>query len=237
MRGSYGSMVNIREKVFLISGTNFRQRQHAIEGIKKRILKGKADLLDVYTFYSKEIDVKSLNEKLLTVSFKKNKIIVFKNFQNLPVAARSFIFEKIKLILESNYLIFETDKDQRQLQESKKISADKFFNFILKSAALFRTASVKDKSSIEELMGSIRRNNLADSIYILEKLFQGGSKDKALGPQIIGILVQKFSFLKNSTEKDRCFKYLWKADREIKEKGLNPRLVIETLLARVFVSQ
>ncbi len=230
-------MVNIRERVFLISGTNFLQRRQAIESIKKRILKEKVTPLDVYTFYGKEAGARDLSEKLFTASFKKTKIIVFKNFQDLSVPARNFLFENLNKILASNYLIFETDRDYYEFQKNKKFLTDKFFNCVLKKAALFRTASVKEKNSIEDFMGSIRKNDLAASVYILEKLFKSGSKDKVLGPQVIGILVQKFSFLKDSAEKDRCFKYLWEADRAIKEKGLNSRLVIETLLARVLIPQ
>lgn len=233
--GKISNEINIRERVFLISGTNFSQRRQAIENIKKRILKEKATSLDACTFYSKEINVRDLSGKLFTTSFEEAKIIVFKNFQDLPAVVRNFLFENLKKILASNYLIFETDKDYYQFQKNKKFTTDKFFNFVFKKAALLRTASIKEKNSIEDFMGSIRKNDLAASVYILEKLFKGDSKDKILGPQIIGILVQKFSFLKNSAEKERCFKYLWEADRAIKEKGLDPRLVIETFLARVFV--
>ena len=234
-------MVNIRERVFLILGNNFLQRRQAIENIKKRILKGKTTPFDVHTFYGKEVNIRDLGEKLFTLSFEKRKIIVFKNSRDLSAAVRNFLFENLNKILTANYLIFEADEDYYHFQKNKKFAADKLFSVVLKKAALFRVVSTKEKNSIEDFMGSIRRNDLAASVYILEKLFKGGSKDKALGPQIIGILVQKFSVQgfvsggKNPAEKDKYFRYLWEADRAIKEKGLDPRLVIETLLAKVFV--
>jgi len=226
-------MVNIRERVFLISGTNFLQRQHAVENIKKRILKGKAASLNVFTFYGKEVNPKDLGEKLFTTSFGKERIAVFKNSQDLPSAARKFLFDNLTRILSNNYLIFETDKDYYQLQKDKRFTNDEFFVSVLKRAALFRVVSTKERATIEDFIASLRKDDLVTSVYILEKLFAGGFKDKILGPQIIGILVRKFSFLKNPTEKDRYFKYLWEADRAIKEKGLDPRLVIESLLVRV----
>ena len=236
-------MVNIRERVFLISGTNFLQRQRAVENIKKRILKSKDPSLNVLTFYGKEVNPKDLGEKLFTTSFGKDKIAVFKNFQELPSATRKFLFDNLKRILSNNYLIFETDKDYYQLQKDKKFATDEFFVSVLKRAALFRVASTERKATIEDFIANLRKNDLATSVYILEKLFAGGSKDKILGPQIIGILVRKFSSLsaqggsasggKNPTEKDRYFKYLWEADRAIKEKGLDSRLVIESLLVKL----
>lgn len=226
-------MVNIRERVFLISGTNFLQRQHAIENIKKRILKGETSSLNIIIFYSKEVSTEDLGGKLFTTSFEKNKIAVFKNFQDLPSSAGKFIFDNLKRILSNNYLIFEVDKDYYHFQKDKRFASDEFFGSVVKKAALFRVISTKEKATIEDFIASLRKNDLAASVYVLEKLFAGGYKDKILGPQIIGILVRKFSFLKNSTEKDRYFKYLWEADRAIKEKGLDPRLVIESLLVRV----
>ena len=232
-RGKISNGVNIRERVFLISGTNFLQRQRVIKNIKERILKGKNSFLNTLTFYGKEVNPKDLGEKLFTTSFEKNKIAVFKNSQDLPLAVRKFLFDNLNRILSNNYLIFETDKDYYQFQRDKRFTNDEFFVSVLKRAALFRVVSTKEKATIEDFIASLRKNDLVTSVYILEKLFAGGSKDKILGPQIIGILVRKFSFLKSPTEKDRYFKYLWEADRAIKEKGLDPRLVIESLLVRV----
>ena len=183
------------------------------------------------------------SRKFFTTSFGKERIAVFKNSQDLPLPASKFLFDNLKRILSNNYLIFETDKDYYQFQKDKRFTNDEFFVSVLKKAALFRVVSTKRKATIEDFIASLRKNDLATSVYILEKLFAGGSKDKILGPQIIGILVRKFSSLsaqggsasggKNPTEKDRYFKYLWEADRAIKEKGLDSRLVIESLLARV----
>jgi len=226
-------MVNIRERVFLIVGTDFSQRQRVIENIKKRILKEKASSFNNLIVYSKEANAKDLGEKLFTTSFGKNKIIIFKNVDDLPVEIRKFLFTNLDRILSNNYLIFETDKDYYQFQKNKKFVNDDFFVSVLKKATLSKVASIKGKVTIEDFMASLRKNNLSESVYITEKLFAGGSKDRILGPQIIGILVSKISFLKDPAKKDKYFKYLWEADRAIKEKGLDSRLVIESLLTKV----
>lgn len=226
-------MVNIRERVFLIVGTDFSQRQRVIENIKKRILKEKASSFNNLIVYSKEANAKDLGEKLFTTSFGKNKIIIFKNVDDLPLEIRKFLFTNLDRILSNNYLIFETDKDYYQFQKNKKFVNDDFFVSVLKKATLSKVASIKGQVTIEDFMASLRKNNLSESVYITEKLFAGGSKDRILGPQIIGILVSKISFLKDPAKKDKYFKYLWEADRAIKEKGLDSRLVIESLLTKV----
>jgi len=227
-------MVSIRERIFLICGADFSQRQRALTNLKNRILKNSPLSLNSITFYSKELDSKTLKEKLFVSSFGKNKVVIFKNFFEMKAQTRILLFNNLKKILTTNYIICETDKDHYQLQSNKRLISDKLFALVLKRAALFRVASSKRKVSIQDFMSSIRKSDLTSSLYILESLFEAGAKDKVLGPQVIGILVRNFSYLKNPVEKDRAFKYLWEADRAIKEKGLAPRLVIETLLVRLF---
>jgi hypothetical protein len=226
-------MVSIREKVFLVCGGDFLQRQRALDSIKKRLLKNEPRPLASLTFYSKEINIKDLQEKLATASFDKKRILIFKDFSNLASRARSFLFDNFKKIVLSNYIIFETDSEYYYLQRSKKITADKLFAIVISKSAVYRVASPKRSASMQDFMDSVRRNDLASCLYILECLFEGGAKEDALGPQIIGILTRKFSYHKNSSEKETYFKYLWEADRAIKEKGLGVRLIIEALLVKL----
>ena len=229
-------MVNIREKVFLISGSDFSQRRQAAESIKRRILKGEPSSLNILTLYSKEISIKDLREKVFTVSFSKKKVIIFKNFPDLPLLVRKFLINNLQRIISSAYLIFETDRSYFQLQKDKRFIADKFFLFILNRAAVFKVITSGKKVSLDDFIAGIRKNDLNASLFVLESLFAGGSKDRLLGPQIIGILVRKFSYLRDPKAKTKCLNYLWEADRAIKEKGLSARLVIETLLVKLFSS-
>lgn len=234
-------MVNNRDlaagrqaKIFLICGSNFSQRKLAIANIKKRILSSKFKPLNTLTLYSKEIDLKNLSESLLTFSFDKKKLILFKEFPNLRLEAKEFIFSNLKKILTANYLIFETDKDLYQLQKSKKFNGDKFFNFIVKNAFSFRAAPGRRNYSVEDLIASIKKNDLKFSLYVLESLFKADPNNKLLGPQVIGFLVKRFSYLRLDTlSKNIAFGYLWQADRAIKEQGLSPRFTIETLLVKL----
>jgi len=227
-------MVGLRDRFFLVSGTEFSQRKRAIDNIKKRILKNKSAPLNILTLYSKEIDLKDLSQKLFTVSFDKTKIVVFKNFESLASKVKEFIFQNYKKILIGNYLIFETEKDLYQLKKNKRIASDKFFNLIFKEAASFKVFSTRPKATTNDLMYSLRGNDLNSSLYILESLFKDGAKEEMLGPLIIGMLVRKCSYMSDPVKKDKCFNYLWEADRRIKEKGLGSRLIVEVLLVKLF---
>ena len=227
-------MVGIRDRFFLVSGTDFSQRKRAIDNIKKRILKDKSASLNTLTFYCKEIDLNDLSQKLFTISFDKIKIVVFKNFETLTSKVKEFIFQNYKKILMGNYLIFETEKDIYQLKKNKRIVSDKFFNLIFQQATSFKVFSSRPKATINDLTYSLRRSDLNSSLYILESLFNDGANENMLGPLIIGMLVRKFSYINDPVKKDKCFNYLWEADRRIKEKGLNARLIVEALLVKLF---
>jgi len=222
----------VRERLFLILGGDFKQRKLALDNIKKRLLKTQSLPIDFFTFYAKEIDLKSFGEKLLTVSFGQRKLVVFRNFHQLVLPVRNFFLKNIKKILEVNYLVFESDKEYYQLQKDKKFLSDELFSFIMKQASIFRVSAAKKEVSIQDFINSLRRNDLKSCLYIAESLFQNAGKADILGPQIIGILVQKCAGLTGRQRKEH-FQYLWQADRGIKEKGLEPRLVINTLLAKM----
>jgi len=222
-------MVNIRERAFIICGADFFARKQALANIKKRVLKAKPASLNTITFYPKETSVQSLQDKLLNLSFSGVRIAVFKDFLKLSPAVKELFLNSLNKILENNYIVFETESSYYQLQRNKKTANDKFFGAILKKAALFRVSSAKRESTIGDFIESISRRDLPSSLYILESLFDTQAKSKALGPQVIGVLVNKFGACKDGSS----LEYLWQADRAIKEKGRDTRLVIETLLVKL----
>lgn len=232
-------MVGSSPRIFLVTGIDFNQRQLLIENIKNKVFKKPATPLNILTFYSKEIDIKDLQEKILTFSFDKEKIIIIKNAESLTKEAKEFLFNNLKKILSHNYIILETDKDYLQLQRDKKISSDIFFGFILKNAEIpfkDRKPSASYEISFEGFKRSTRKNNAAEALYILEKLFESKASDREkeiLGLQILGVLVGECSYLKNPLLREKSFNYLWETDRLIKEKGLEPRFALEILLTKL----
>lgn len=227
--------MKVRERLFLISGGNFDQRQRTINSIKKRLFKDKGSSLDIFTFYGKEVELKDLGDKLLTTSFGQRRMVIFRNFHQLKAPARKFIFKNINKILLANYVIFDSDKEYYQLQRDKRFMSDSLFTLAIKQAAIYRVSSVKRELTIQDLMSSLRKNDLDSSLYISESLFRFGSNIHILGPQIIGILVRQCSDF-SSRRREACLEYLWEADRALKEKGIDSRLVINCLLVKVFTA-
>ena len=146
------------------------------------------------------------------------------------------MFKNIKKILSANCLIFDTDKEFYQLQRDKKFMSDDLFALVLRGAAIYRVSSLKREFSIQDFISSLRKNDLKASLYVVESLFAAGTKDSILGPQIIGILVQSCSRFSHWRRKE-CLEYLWEADRALKERGIDSRLVVETVLTKIFSKQ
>lgn len=226
-------VTNVRDRVFLISGTDFSQRRRAYENIKKRIVTGSCSEPDKLNVYPKEAEINSLAEKLFTVPLSRCRIVFFKDFSSLASGISKFIHENLNKILKDNYLIFETEKDQYQLQKDKKIFSNTLFKFILNNASLYKVASSRQSSPMEELIYALRKRDLTLSLTAADKLLSQGAKDKVIGPQIIGILSSQIAYSRDQVNKEKYLEYLWQADRAIKEKGLSAKLAIEILLVKL----
>ena len=121
-------MVSVRDRIFLVAGFDFLHRQRAIDNIKKKILARRNAALNILTFYSKEINIVELKDKLFNLSFDGEKIVIFKGFDGLSQPVREFLFNNFNKIIATNYIVLEAEKDLFQLQRGKSLSSDKFFN-------------------------------------------------------------------------------------------------------------
>ncbi len=225
--------MNIRERLFLVSGRDFVLRQRALEGIKKRALEKASRALDTRVFYGDEIDIGRLPADLCTGSFGRTSLIIFKNFTALTSPARDFLFANIKKIISAAFLVFETEEDLYWLKRDKKIMADKLFALLLTSAALINAGSARYKNPVSDFLNSLRANDLAWALAAVEGLFLQGENEKILGPQLIGMLTKQYAVFPEHARTQKRLRSIWEADRAIKEKGRDARVVIEALLVRL----
>jgi len=231
-------MVNIAERVFSVVGDDALARQGAIENIKRRILKDKSRPLNSLIFYPKETELKDLQEKLLTYSFDRDKLVIFKDSSRLLAQIKTFLLKSFEKVAASNYLVFEIEKDYFSLARDSKISSDKFFQLILKKGKVLKISSYGRKASIEDFKRSIRKNDLSSSLYILEKLFAdaGKSKEKEYATFLLGVLLMEVSFRRTAFGRAKSLSLLWEADRALKEKGMDSRLALEVLITKLIAT-
>ena len=140
-------MVDSKNRSFLVIGSDFFSRQSAIESIKKKISRQGCPALNTVVIYGEQIEPAVFQEKVLTVSFDGDKIIILKNAQELPAAAKDFLLNNFPKTIQANYFIFEIDEDVSFLYD-KKSSADKFLSFIQKNAAIFKAVSAAKETTM-----------------------------------------------------------------------------------------
>jgi hypothetical protein len=224
-------MVNVAKRIFLVVGKDFLQRQHAIENIRKKVLPHPSCLIDTFVFYPHEIDLKGLWERCVTFSFDKEKILIFKDADRISSEVKEFLQKGIAKIVSANYLIFESEEDLLSGARKK----DVFFRELARQAAVVRVGSPSARPvTLEDFKWSFRKRDVASALAIVERLFNEQGRD--LSPLILGILVYECMRTKDLNLRKRYFSFLWEADREMKEKGLNGRLVIERLVMKLFSS-
>ena len=227
--------MTLKQRVFSIVGTDSFGRQQAARNIRTRILKDKPRSLNTHTIYGNEVELKELQEILATVSFDSEKLVVFKDALKIGVKIREYLYKNLKSILANNYLIFEMEKDYPKLIKEKKVLGDKLWSTILKDGVVLKLASAKKEITIEDFKYALRRNDLSGTIYALERLLgeKSAGKERELAPFILGVLTAEISYRKDLSQKEQAFEHLWQADRQMKEKGLDARMVLEKLITRL----
>ena len=223
------------KKIFYVVGNDPLSRKDSVDKLCAGILSEKSKSINIVNLYCDQIEMPKLKEVLLTFSFDGAKIVIFKNVDKLKTPIKKVLDDDFDKIIDVNYIIVEIDKDYAELNRDKKLLADLFFKKVFTLGKGFKASASKDISvSLDDFKQSLRGNDWGRSLFVLDKLFDETGKSYDIGPQILGILNYKFAYSKNREKKKQYFSYLWEADRAIKEKGLNSRLVVERLIVKLF---
>ncbi|MBU2103251.1 MAG: hypothetical protein ABH865_08695 [Candidatus Omnitrophota bacterium] len=226
-------MVTLQERLFLITGPQFSQRQRALEVIKKKVFRD-LSAFNLLTFYADDIELNDFSEKVLTVSFEGARIILIRDALRLSAEVRQFIFENIKKIILSNCIALEVEKEYKRLQEEKKITTDTLFGLFFAQATILKTAPALDEQvTFETFKTNLFRRDLPGSLYALQALFSQRTRDDRLGLQILGLLISAGAQERDPGKKEKKMIYLWEADRAIKEKGIDSQTVLSVALTKI----
>ncbi len=221
-----------KHNVFCVIGSEYFHRLKAIERIKKRLTK--EETFDVLTIFPDQITLSGVDEMIRSLGWGRKKILLFKCAQNLPLSLKEFLLKK--LITDKNlpHFIFEFDRSYSELIKDKKLKEDTLFRYLIKKATIIKTFSIPLKDPTFDFINAFYRKDFSQAIYFLEKIFDTSSVHPAvLSTKLLGRLVKSFSYYFVGEEKTKIFSSLWEADRCIKEKGQDPKLVLERLVIKL----
>lgn len=227
-------MVGAKSKTYLVSGGKPSQRRQVINNIKREIFKSQGGTFRVVTLYGGDIKPDPFKDLVFTFSFQKKKIILIKNFISLSKSVRKFIFDNFSKILQNNYLIFDSEKPHPLLKKNKKIAADDFFNYVLEKSIAYQGKAGAAEITFDDFRKKLYKNDLDSCLFILEELLSKKGQNKFLATQILGLITSKFSYLRESREKEEAFNQLWQTDRALKQSNVDIRLLMERLLVKLF---
>ncbi|MBN2483602.1 MAG: hypothetical protein JXD21_05315 [Candidatus Omnitrophica bacterium] len=223
-------------KTFCVIGTEFAQRQRTLTKITHSLLNGRDSALHVNVLYAHEVEVESLRELISRYSFGGEKIIIFKEAHMFSEKVKKYLLDEWDALAAANSLVFDIEQDPALLVKNKKYKDDRFLQHILKSSQLYKTYSYQNEIPLYKLLWPLRKNNQAEALYILEKLFLEEPNESKLGMQVLGMLIREFSRPEYRSRRQDYLTLVWEADRLIKERGLTPKLALSLLLTKIFSS-
>ncbi|MFH1767599.1 MAG: hypothetical protein ABH858_00375 [Candidatus Omnitrophota bacterium] len=223
-----------KKRVFFVVSADSINRRRTVENITIKILNKKDSSLNTHVFYGKDAHLDKVKELVLSFSFGRDKVIIFKQADTLPEDLKAFLRDNIKDMVSNNYFIFEIERDYFEFQGDKRLAKDKLFELLSKEAHVFRISSFSEQASIKKLLLMIRRKRLPEALSVLEDIFdQETKKEDFLGVQILGALTRQFSYMDNSLEKERCFNLIWQSERIIKEGRVEQKVALQLLITKL----
>lgn len=216
--------------IHCVASSDPARRAIAIAQIKKNSNIQSRSLSDSGIFYAKEISLSVLQDSLLQYSFMESKFVLIKDTDSLSAEAKEFFAKNLSNIPQTTIVVCEFEQDLAQLKPKTKDSTDLFYR-LLTECSVSSIAPAVEEPGFQDFIAKVKRNDLSGSILLAEKLLE--NKNPAVGPQILGYLVSKVSYMTDQKAKIKALECLWLADRQLKEKDLPAKLVLEKLLTQL----
>ncbi|MCM8824382.1 MAG: hypothetical protein NC822_06910 [Candidatus Omnitrophica bacterium] len=224
-------MVDVKRRVFLVTGSDFLSRKRVLDNIKLRVLGDKYSPLNTSIIYSKDVEENKLKETLLNFPLIDNRVFIFKEADKLNKQLKDFLFNNLDKLVSNNYLIFEIESDYFYLKDY--LPKDNFFGYLLRRAQVIKTGSFEENFSISRFMRMLRINNLDGAFYTIEKIFEDNKNSEVLGMQILGAICKEFSYIDDHLGKEKVFNVIWETERALKEGRIEPLLALERLIIKI----
>ena len=209
---------------YLFVGEDEFSKDVKLKKIKQELNLAQLDSFNFEILYSKDLDLRTLQKKLLTLPIKSRKrLILIKNAPALNAEVKQYLisflnkpFAHISLILDARRI------DAR----------DQFFSQISKVIRLINFYQAREINAFT-LARQISERKIKSAMRLLRQLLlQGERPEKILGAFRYQLHQERLDF----AERKRKFRFLLDCDIDIKTGRLKPKFALERLLIRLCYS-
>jgi len=204
--------------VYLFIGQDIPSKDKQLKEIKKELLTKETEQFNSDLLYAKELTLKALQERLLSLPVNSLKrIVVVKDAQDLKEEIKEFILKYAKST--DKHILLVLDFDRFDIK-------DEFISSLYKSAKVFRFKETLPVTTFT-LSNQIRLKKPEVALRILNQLLIGGERpERILG----GLRYVWEKDVASPLESRRKLKLLLNCDIEIKTGKLKPVFALEKLV-------
>lgn len=207
--------------VYLFLGSDTLSKDAQLKKIRQQFLSKDTEQFNLDILFAKELTLKGLQERLLSLPVNSAKrIVIVKDTQNLKEDSREFVLKYVKAPFKQVILILDINQEIRR---------DSFISSLQKYAKIIRFAEARapDVFTLSRLI-ELRKADYA--LKLLNQLLKAGERPE----RILGGL--RYAWEKEGrdlAEMRRRFKLLLNCDIDIKTGRLKPDFALEKLVVNL----
>ncbi|MBU0709155.1 MAG: hypothetical protein KJ793_00380 [Candidatus Omnitrophica bacterium] len=203
---------------YLFLGQDSFSKSTQLKKIKEEFLVQGTEHFNFDVFYAKELNLKLLQERLLSLPVNSpRRIVVIKGAQKLKEDLKSFLIRYVKSPFKKIILILDIE------QQSK---SDAFLNNISRYVKTIRFAEVREPDTFT-LSRSIELKRPDNALRVLDRILKNGERpERILG----GLRYAWERGVVTPAESKRRLTLMLSCDREIKTGRLKPVFALEKLV-------
>ncbi|MBU0549280.1 MAG: hypothetical protein KJ838_03040 [Candidatus Omnitrophica bacterium] len=210
--------------IYLFVGEDEFSKDIKLQKIKEELFPPRLESFNFETLYSKDLDLITLQEKLLLLPVKaKQRLILIKGAPKLNAEIKKYLLSYFKNPLSHVSIIFEARHIDRR---------DTFFSGISKSGEQINFSESVEINAFT-LARQILQKRISPALRLLRQLLLKGERpEKILG----AIRYQLHRERLSSQDKKRKLSFLLNCDIDIKTGRLKPEFALERLFIRLCYS-
>lgn len=210
-------MVKKEDLLYLFIGQDYLSKAAQIIKLKTALLPKESRDFNLDTLYTKELNLKTLQEKLLSLPVKaQRRLLVIRQAHNLKEDARDFLLKYLDSGNKSTVIALDMDKE---------IADERFMSALKKRAQVLNFQQERPYNTFD-LLRQIEAAHSTESLRILNQLLKEGARPEL----VLGGLRSMVRYSDSPAKSKKIMRLLLNCDVAVKTSALNPVFALEKLV-------